>query len=85
MNWNNRYYTREAHIWSSRKIKITNKATDHMHHQILTERTCCTKFIELFDCNNPKVISILAAIENDDLGMGDYFKNALHNLFQWTQ
>ena len=38
------------------------------------ERTCFNKFIELFDCNNTKILSILAAVENCDPGMRDYFE-----------
>ena len=40
-----------------------------MQHPIVTGRIHCTKFIKLFDCNNPKILSGLAAVDNDIPGM----------------
>ena len=45
-----------------------------MQHQIPRDKTRCTKFIELSDCNYPKMLSGLVAVDNDDPGMRDYFE-----------
>ena len=47
---------------------------EHVQHQILTEQTQCTKFIESFDCKYSKMISGFSAVYNDDPRMRDDFE-----------
>ena len=51
-----------------------NEAEDHVLHQIMTYQNRCTKCIESFYCNNPKMLSGLAEVANDDLSMIYYFE-----------
>ena len=44
-----------------------------MHHHITTEQTFCAKFIESFDCINPKILSGLLSVDYDDPVLRDYF------------
>ena len=44
---------------------------DSLQPQIMTQQTCCIKFIWSFYCNGPNILSGLAEVENDLPVMGD--------------
>ena len=64
--------TIERHTSGNREgyTSIT-EAAEHVHPQIPTGWTFCAKFIESFDCNNPNMLSGLAAVDNDNTGTRD--------------
>ena len=66
--------TLEIHLTGHREeYTFFIKSADHVQHQIPPEQILCSKCIELFDCNDPKMPSGLAVVENEKIDIrGDF-------------
>ena len=68
-------HTFEKHINKHRAAFVSlSEATDNVSHHIPNNCTCVGYLINIIDIKNDEVLSGLAAIRQDDLGMRETFK-----------